>query len=104
MEIVNAKDVQSNPTLKEVVETENDLKNFLVEYVGECLEPENNEVTVEMIIETVAKEFPEFIFAIAEENWIRGYQQALEDVDSGYNMVNKDDKQKKDCRVCKEPE
>jgi hypothetical protein len=104
MEIINAKDAQTNPALKEVVETENDLKNFLVEYVGSCLEPENNEVTVEMIIETMAKEFPEFIFAIAEENWIRGYQQALEDVDSGYNMVNKDDKQKKDCRICKKPE
>ncbi len=102
METINAKDVQNNPTLKEVVETENDLKNFLVEYVGNDIEPENNEVTVEMIIEAMAREFPEFIFAIAEENWIRGYQQALDDVDSGYSLVNKDDKQEKDCRVRKE--
>ena len=27
----------------------------------------------------VAKEFPEFLLAVAEENWVRGYEQGLED-------------------------
>ena len=104
MEVINARDINNNPTLTEVVETENDLKNFLVEYVGNDLNPEDNQVTVEMIIETMAREFPEFILAIAEENWIRGYQQALEDVDTGYNMVSKNDEQSKDCGICEETE
>ena len=57
-----------NPDLFKVVTTDNQLKNLLVEYVGEQLQPENNEVTVEMVIEVVAKEFPELILVIAEEN------------------------------------
>ena len=72
-----------NPELKLPVEPENDLKNFLVEYTGEVLNPKDNEVTVEMIIDVVAKEFPEFLLAIAEENWVRGYQQALQDAEEG---------------------
>ena len=79
----NAKEFENNPTLQKVVEPENDLKNFLVEYTGEKNDPEDKNVTVEMIIDTMAKEFPEFILAIAEENWIRGYHQALEDVETG---------------------
>jgi hypothetical protein len=31
----------------------------------------------------MADEFPEFLLAIAEENFIRGYEQALYDVDYG---------------------
>ena len=41
---------------------------------------------VEMIAETMATEFPEFLMAVAEENWIRGYHQALDDVDAGQTM------------------
>ena len=33
-----------------------------------------------MIIEVVAKEFPEFLLPIAEENFIRGYRQAMTDI------------------------
>jgi len=49
--------------------------------------PENDEVTVGMIVETMAKEFPEFLMAVAEENWIRGYHQALEDVNEGERIA-----------------
>jgi hypothetical protein len=28
----------------------------------------------------MANEFPEFLMAVAEENWIRGYQQAFDDI------------------------
>ena len=74
-------------TLKEVVDTATELKNWLVNYVGEKSDPENGEVTVAMIVETMAVEFPEFLMAVAEENWVRGYHQALDDVDAGRNML-----------------
>ena len=50
-----------------------------MDYVGS--QQEEEEVTVGMIVETMAIEFPEFLLPIAEENWIRGYKQALEDFD-----------------------
>jgi|GEM_PF-482259 len=62
---------------------ETKLKEWLVNYVGEKCSPENDKVTVEMIVETVAKEFPEFLLTVAEENWVRGYQQALDDAELG---------------------
>ena len=51
--------------------------------LGDQHNPQEDAVTVEMIVETMAKEFPEFLMAVAEENWIRGYHQALEDVEMG---------------------
>ena len=45
------------------------------------------EASEEMLVETMAKEFPEFMLAIAEENWIRGYHQGLSDVDAGKELV-----------------
>ena len=105
MKIVNAKKIVPNPTLNEVVATNNDLKNFLVEYTGEKINPEDQNVTVEMIVETMAKEFPEFLLAVAEENWVRGYQQAIEDVDNGIKMEKeKTNEQKRSCKLCQEPE
>jgi hypothetical protein len=74
--------------LKETVETDTEMKNWLVNYVGERHDPDSGEVTVEMIVETMATEFPEFLMAIAEENWVRGYHQALNDVDAGQKMAN----------------
>ena len=58
-----------------------------------------------MIVETMAKEFPEFLLAVAEENWVRGYQQAIEDVDNGIKMEKeKTNEQKRSCKLCQEPE
>ncbi len=71
-----------NPDLFKVVSGENGLKKLLVNYVGELLQPENDEVTVEMILGTLAEEFPEVMLVVAEENFIRGYQQAMDDVDN----------------------
>ena len=65
---------------------EGPLKDILVEYVGASANAE--EVTAVMIIETMAKEFPEFLMAGAEENWIRGYQQAIHDVDQGQRLLH----------------
>ena len=53
-----------------------------MDYVGNLIKPENDEVTVEMIIEVMANEFPEFLLPIAEENFIRGYKQAFVDIGS----------------------
>jgi hypothetical protein len=79
-----------NPDLLKAVEPDTEVKNWLVEYVGEKLSPEDNEVTVEMVIKVVAEEFPEFLLPIAEENFIRGYQQALDDVEQGEKLMKKD--------------
>tara|TARA_Y100000310_G_C20635094_1_gene790741 strand:- start:1368 stop:1685 length:318 start_codon:yes stop_codon:yes gene_type:complete len=105
METINSKEYDKNPTLSETVEPNNDLKNMLVEYVGEKLNPEDQNITVEMIIETMAIEFPEFLFAIAEENWVRGYQQALDDVEVGRKEVEENEKKdvkQRSCKLCEE--
>jgi hypothetical protein len=72
------------------MEKENELKTFLVEYVGEKEKPENDEVTVEMIVNTMAKDFPEFVLTVAEENWIRGYQQAMVDIEVGERLIEQE--------------
>ena len=70
-----------NPDLLAVVEPVNPMKAWLVNYVGDKLQPENDEVNVEMIIKVMADEFPEFLMPVAEENFIRGYSQAIADMD-----------------------
>jgi len=70
-----------NPDLLVAVQPENQLKIWLVDYVGNKLKPENNEVNVEMIIKVMAEDFPEFLMPVAEENFIRGYRQAMADLD-----------------------
>jgi len=70
-----------NETIKTEVKPESPMKVWLLNYVGEQFKPEDGGITVEMIVDAMAKEFPEFVLAIAEENFIRGYQQALYDVD-----------------------
>ena len=52
----------------------------MIDYVGNKHDPDTDEVTVEMVVETLADEFPEFLLMVAEENYIRGYEQALDDV------------------------
>lgn len=79
-----------NPTLKEVVEKETEIKTWLVDYVGNKIDPEDGNVTVEMLVEEISKEFPEFVMVVAEENFIRGYEQALTDVDSIKSKVQSD--------------
>jgi hypothetical protein len=74
------------------VEKDSELKEWLVNYVGNKENPDDGAVTVEMIINTVAKEFPEFLLLVAEENFLRGYEQGLDDVRNykqGLNNANK---------------
>lgn len=78
-----------NPDLlKEVIPTESELKDIIVNYVGNKINPENDEVTVEDIVNVFAEQFPEFLLALAEENWINGYTQALNDSRSINNQDN----------------
>lgn len=66
-----------------IVQKNNPMKEWLVDYVGQKLKPENGEITVEMIVQAMSDEFPDFLMLVAQENWLRGYQQALYDVDYG---------------------
>jgi hypothetical protein len=75
----------SNPVLMEVPLPNTELKKWLVDYVGSQHGPGNGEVTVEMIVETVSQEFPEFLLVVAEENFFRGYEQALMDPQEAQN-------------------
>ena len=79
-----------NPTLTEEVEADNELKTWLVNYVGDKAEPEDGQVTVENIVEVMAEEFPDFLMVVAEENWIRGYHQAIIDVEEGKKMYERE--------------
>jgi len=67
---------------QEVKASKGPLKGMLVNYVGQVLTPADGQVTVEMIVQTLASEFPEFLLVVARENWLRGYEQALTDVDN----------------------
>ena len=102
METITEEEATQNPTLEELVEPDSDLKNMIVEYVGINSEEyisyggDNDEVTVQMIVDIFAKEFPEFLMVVAEENWIRGYHQALEDVDAGRNAERAEIDQKEE--------
>mgnify|MGYP006000157289 CR=1 FL=1 len=62
-----------NPELRETVDGDNELKQWLVNYVGEKHQPENGNVTVEMIV------------AVASENFLRGYHQAFCDMELSKN-------------------
>lgn len=58
------------------------LKETIVQYVGEEKNPENGEVTPEMVAETLINEFPDVMLLVAQENFLRGYTQALDDVEA----------------------
>ena len=81
---------------------ETELKTWLVEKAGESYEKErkkaegeigqeiewNGDVTVEIITEYMASQFPELVLAIAEENFIRGYRQGLLDIETSERNKN----------------
>jgi hypothetical protein len=85
-----------NPQLSENLEKDSPMKEWLVDYVGNKLNPENDEVNLAMIIDTMAEEFPEFLLALAEENWIRGYHQAINDMETGKKLYEEEMKRKEE--------
>ena len=79
-----------NPVLTQSVDIDTPMKEWLVGYVGEKKKPEGKEITTEMIVGVMTEEFPEFLAAVAEENWIRGYQQAIVDVEEGEKFIREE--------------
>tara|TARA_R110000824_G_scaffold1319_1_gene6783 strand:+ start:166 stop:435 length:270 start_codon:yes stop_codon:yes gene_type:complete len=71
---------EKNPDLNSPIEDTTGLKQLVVNYIGNrLLGPED--ITVDMAVQVFAAEFPEFLMAIAEENFVRGYQQAMDDIE-----------------------
>lgn len=68
-----------------VVTTDNPLKELFVRYIGEKLKPDNGEITVEMCVQVLAEEFPDFLLLVAQENFLRGYRQCLLDMERAEN-------------------
>ena len=66
--------------LESLGEKDSPLKELIVSYVGDKLDPGDGEVTVNMIVDIMAEEFPELTLMLAEENWVRGYEQGLQDL------------------------
>jgi hypothetical protein len=83
-----------NPVLKQAVGKDTELKEWLVNYVGEQKQPEDGNVTVEMTLDVVAREFPEFVLSLAEENFVRGYYQAMMDVEEQNKLIKEQPKKK----------
>ena len=65
--------------LQKVVSIDGELKSLIIDYVGKKTNPKNSEVTLEMVIANLAEEFPEILLAVAEENFLRGYEVGLND-------------------------
>jgi len=64
---ITEEEAHTNPLLAMAVQPDSELKNYLVEYVGNKLGPENEEVTVNMIAEVLAVDFPEFVCICGRE-------------------------------------
>ena len=79
-----------NPELDKVLNPEDsDLKDLIVNYIGNKLDPpDTDEITLEMAIMVLMEEFPELLLTLAEENFIRGYKQAFADIESGKDVKN----------------
>jgi len=79
--------MKNEDLLKTITPEHSELKEIIVNYVGNTINPENENITVENIIDVFADQFPEFLLALAEENWVNGYTQALNDL----KFVNKNE-------------
>ena len=65
--------------LDKVVEVRNEIQEDLVRHVRNRIN--EDQVTLGQVIGILASEFPELVITIAEENWIRGYKQGLDDAE-----------------------
>ena len=82
--------------------SESEFKSWIIQKAGESYEKErkraeeeigqeiewNGDVTVEIIVEYMASQFPELVLSIAEENFIRGYRQGLLDIEASERNKN----------------
>ena len=88
--------LEKNENLTNEVQADSELKDLIVNYVGTKKSPDNNEVTLQLVLDTFSEEFPEFVLPLAEENFIRGYNQALFDVDESNRAMQELEKQAND--------
>lgn len=86
LKFITEEQLHQNPDLTTIIERESGLKDYLVEYVGTKFDMED--VTVAMIVDVLSLEFPEFMVAIAEENFLRGYKTGLDDAYGTHNTEN----------------
>ena len=86
--VITEEQLHTNDVLAMLVAPDNELKKYLVDYVGTKFDKE--EVTVNMIAETLAHEFPDFVMAFAEENFLRGYQLGLDDAEKVYRTTTEE--------------
>jgi len=61
------------------VKRDSKLKEVIINYIGEIVHPEESNVTVEDVVSVFADEFPEFLFVVAQENFLNGYKHGLAD-------------------------
>ena len=80
--------IENKSLFDKIVPSESELKEIIVNYVGNTLNPETDEITIEQVIDVFADQFPELLLAVAEENWINGYTQALNDLNFSRNLDN----------------
>lgn len=78
-------DEELKKVIEEQVVANSGLKDLVVSYIGEKFKPENSEVTMEMCVDVFTEEFPEFLLLLAQENFLRGYSQALNDMEAAEN-------------------
>ena len=88
--------LEKNENLTNEVQADSELKDLIVNYVGTKKSPDNDEVTLQLVLDTFSEEFPEFVLPLAEENFIRGYNQALFDVDESNRAMQELEKQAND--------
>lgn len=103
------KQKQMNITIEEdirerEVKPENSLKQMFVDYVGEKQCPEGGMVTVDMVVKTLSEEFPEFVLAMAEQNFLQGYKQAFKDMEKWNKKNNNQSSEIKSVDVFDTPE
>lgn len=67
-----------NTDLKNKVNKTNGLKQLIVDYVGNKINPEKEEITLEMVIEIFSQEFPELLLTSAEENRMIGFMEGID--------------------------
>lgn len=78
---INALDEeQLKEALDVPIKIDTGLKQLIVDYIGNKVNPEGEEVTLEQAIYLLCEEFPELVLPLAEENFFRGYQQAYFDL------------------------
>lgn len=88
---------ESQKDLNVVVEKENSLKELILDHVGTSLGmEENSDITVDMCVKVLAKDFPELMIPIVEQNFLLGYKQGLADSRSLESAVHSIEKEKKD--------